>query len=269
MVTAPAWPHADRVAPLTAQSRAPERVPGHAPPRLDVLDGPSTFSVRLAEVDRDLIAPLDDDYADTAALHLVAPLVHLATGTWDPGEHGRGFDGWFGMLIVGGLLIRRVEIDGLRCCELLGPGDLLRPWDEDGGDASLDTRASWRVVEPSRVALLDAAFARRACRWPTVVAELMHRSLVRSRTQSVLLAATQARRADVRLRTLFWHLADRWGRMTPDGVRIELSLTHQVISQLTGLRRPTVSLNLAKLEAGGEIVRVTRSEWLIRRAAAS
>jgi CRP-like cAMP-binding protein len=79
----------------------------------------------------------------------------------------------------------------------------------------------------------------------------------------VLLATTQARRADVRLRTLFWHLADRWGRMTPDGVRLELPVTHAVIARLTGLRRPTVSLNLAKLEAAGEIVRVGKSQWVL------
>lgn len=263
--------HADDVAPLTAPSTATEplfRRTMLAPPRLDMLDRPPTFSVRLADVDPDLLARLDDDFARAASHHLVAPLVHLRTGTWDPGVHGRRFDAWLGMLVVDGLLIRELDIDDLRCCELLGPGDLLRPWDEDGPDATLATHATWRVVEPSRVALLDTAFARRACRWPSVVAELMHRALIRSRSQSVLLATTQARRADVRLRTLFWHLADRWGRMTPDGVRIELPLTHTVISQLTGLRRPTVSLNLAKLEARDEIVRVDKSEWLLRRAPA-
>ena len=236
------------------------------PPRLDVLDRPATTSVRLAEVDRDLIAQLDDDLTAAAAHHLVAPVVQLRAGTWDPWRHAPDYRGWLGMLVVGGLLVRDVEIDGLRCCELLGPGDLLRPWDEDGRDATLATRATWRVVQAAHVALLDPAFARRACRWPSVVAELMHRGLVRTRSQSVLLAATQARRADVRLRTLFWHLADRWGRMTPDGVRLELPLTHTVISRLTGLLRPTVSLNLASLVADGEIVRVTRSVWLLRRA---
>jgi hypothetical protein len=225
------------------------------------------IAARLADVDPDLVGHLDDDLTAAAGHHLVAPVVRLPAGTWDPGAHAPDFDGWLGMLVVGGLLVRDVEIGGLRCCELLGPGDLLRPWDEDGRTATLATRATWRVVQSARVALLEPAFARRACRWPSVVAELMHRSLVRTRSQSVLLAATQARRADVRLRTLFWHLADRWGRMTPNGVRLELPLTHTVISRLTGLRRPTVSLNLASLEAKGEIVRVTRSEWLIRRDA--
>lgn len=260
---------ADGVAPLTAPHPAREpllrRAP-HPPPRLDMFDRPAAVSVRLADVDPELIARLDDDLAVAAAHHLVAPLAHLRTGFWDPRVHGERFDDWLGMLVIGGLLIREVEIEGLRCCELLGPGDLLRPWDESDHSATLATRSTWRVVEPSRVALLDAAFVRRACRWPTVVTELMHRSLDRSRSQSVFLATTQARRADVRLRTVFWHLADRWGRVTPEGVRIELALTHTVISRLTGLRRPTVSINLAKLEASGEIVRLDKCEWLIRRS---
>jgi CRP/FNR family transcriptional regulator, cyclic AMP receptor protein len=268
MAGAPGVRHADGVAPLTAQHPAPEpllRRTAHAPPRLDMFERPATFSLRLADVDPDLVAGLDGDLAVAAAHHLVAPLVHLRTGSWEPPVRGQRFDDWLGILVLDGLLIREVEIDRLRCCELLGPGDLLRPWDEDDGNATLATHATWRVVEPSRVALLDAAFVRRACRWPSVVTELMHRCLVRSRSQSVFLATTQARRADVRLRTVFWHLADRWGRVTPEGVRVELALTHTVISRLTGLRRPTVSINLAKLEASGEIVRLGKSEWLIRR----
>jgi hypothetical protein len=216
-------------------------------------------AVRVAEVDRGLVSGLPGELAASASQALVAPVLHLPPG---PSEPDLGpCDGWLGVLVLDGLLIRDVEIGGLRCCELLGPGDLLRPWDEEG----LEIRTGWRVVQPTRIALLDAAFARCACRWPRVVAELMQRGVMRSRSLAVLLAATQARRADVRLRTLFWHLAERWGRVTPQGVRLMLPLTHAVIAHLTGMRRPTVSLNLAKLEAGGEIVRVARGEWLIRR----
>jgi CRP-like cAMP-binding protein len=92
---------------------------------------------------------------------------------------------------------------------------------------------------------------------------LLQRTLRRTRSQSVLLALTQARRADVRLRTLFAHLADRWGRVTPDGIVIPLRLTHSVIAQLTGLRRPSVSISLAELEREGEIARISKDTWLI------
>ena len=68
-----------------------------------------------------------------------------------------------------------------------------------------------------------------------------------------------------RLRTLFWHLADRWCRVTPDGVVLPLRLTHSLIAQLTGLRRPSVSISLGELERAGEIVRLSKGSWLIAR----
>ncbi len=199
----------------------------------------------------------------------MARTVRLDAGQWDqrPSELGGDFRDWLGLLILDGLIVRGVEVEGLRCCELLGPGDVMRPWDEDGG-VTLATEATWRVLEDAKLALLDQAFARRACRWPSVTSELLRRTMNRSRSLSISLAITQARRADVRVRDLFWHLADRWGRVTPRGIVLTASLTHSVISQLTGLRRPTVSLTLAELERAGEIIRVSKDTWLINPAAA-
>ena len=162
------------------------------------------------------------------ASQLVARALWLEAGRWEPlrADLPRRFDGWLGILILDGLVVRQVNVAGLTCIELLGPGDVLRPWDEDDAGATLDIDVVWRILEPTRLALLDAGFARRASRWPTLNAELMQRTMRRSRALSILLALTQARRADVRLRLLFWQLADRWGRVTRDGVVLELRLTH-------------------------------------------
>lgn len=221
--------------------------------------------------ERSTVFVLDEDPGllpspDTAARRrLVARSMAVETGPWAPLEADlpRDFDGWLGLLVLDGLLVRETQVDGLRCAELLGPGDVLRPWDENGADATLVAVAGWRVLEPVRLALLDAGFARRASVWPSLNAELIHRVLDRSRSLSVLLALTQARRADVRLRMLFSHLADRWGRVTPDGIVLRLNLTHSVIARLTGLRRPSVSLTLAELERSGEIVRQSKDCWVI------
>jgi hypothetical protein len=223
------------------------------------------LAVRVADEDPALLGSLSSELAEAARRQLLARTVWHDPGRWEPlsTDLPRRLDGWLGLLVLDGLLVRQVDVGGLRCSELLGPGDLLRPWDDDGATATLDTGARWRVLEPTRLALLDESFARHASRWPTLTSELMRRSIRRSRSLSVLLALTQARRADVRLRTLFWHLADRWGRVTPDGVVLPLRLTHSVIAQLTGLRRPSVSLSLAELERAGEIVRLSKSTWLI------
>jgi CRP-like cAMP-binding protein len=228
-----------------------------------LLDAPC----HVADEDPGLLGLLSGEPAEAARHELHARTLRREPGHWEPlrADLPRRFDGWLGMLVLDGLIVRHLDVDGLRCCELLGPGDLLRPWDEDDATATIATVAAWRVLEPTRLALLDAAFARRAARWPTLNAELMQRTIRRSRSLSVLLALTQARRADIRLRTLFWHLADRWGRVTPDGVVLPLRLTHSLIAQLTGLCRPSVSLSLRELERTGEIVRLSRSTWLIAR----
>lgn len=204
---------------------------------------------------------------ENARRHLTTPMMRIRRGTWTvPPLLAEHHERWLGLLIVDGLMIRTLRLSELECCELLGPGDVIRPWDGDDDLASLTTGASWRVLEETRVAVLDDSFTRMACRWPAVLSALMERGLRRSRSLAVQLAIAQARRADVRLMALFWHLADRWGRVTHEGVVVELELTHSLLSRLTCLRRPTVSLTLKDLEATGELTRLSRSCWLLRGA---
>jgi CRP-like cAMP-binding protein len=233
-------------------------------------DAPPRLAVRVTEEDPALLAMLPQELHAAARQQLLARSVWAEAGAWSPfaGDLPARFDGWLGVLVLDGLLVRELAFDELRGCELLGPGDILRPWDEDDDTGTLECRTSWRVLESARFALLDATFARRAARWPSLTVELLERGLRRTRSQSVLLAVTQARRADDRLRALFSHLADRWGRVTPGGIVLPLRLTHNVIAQLTGLRRPSVSVSLAELERSGEIVRLSRDAWLIAPRAA-
>ena len=254
------WPqaHARRVAPAARTPGARRSIDAFAVNREHPV-------VRIVDMDPTLLGDLPDELVEAARQQLVARSRWIEPGRWQPlaGDLPTRFDGWLGMLVLDGLLVRQVEVEGLRCCELLGPGDILRPWDEDDGTGTIECHSAWRVLEPTRLALLDANFARRASRWPSLTAVLMQRTLRRSRSQSVLLAVTQARRADVRLRTVFSHLADRWGRVTPEGIVLPLQLTHSVIAQLTGLRRPSVSISLGELERSGEIIRLSKRSWLI------
>ena len=215
------------------------------------------------------VLDLDDallpSFDEAARRQLTAPLVRVGRGPWAIPESLRERrEQWLGLLVVDGMIIRTVSVSGLECCELLGPGDVIRPWDGDDEVASLASGVSWRVIEYAQMAVLDDAFARLACRWPAVLSELMERGLQRSRSLAVQLAIGQARRADVRLLALFWHLADRWGRVTPDGVLVEVDLTHGLLSRLTSLRRPTVSVTLKELGESGELIRLSRSSWLLR-----
>jgi CRP/FNR family transcriptional regulator, cyclic AMP receptor protein len=66
------------------------------------------------------------------------------------------------------------------------------------------------------------------------------------------------------LKALFWHLAERWGRVSGDGVIVPLALTHRILGQLVGARRPTVSTALSELAEREELVRRPDGSWLLR-----
>jgi hypothetical protein len=54
-------------------------------------------------------------------------------------------------------------------------------------------------------------------------------------------------RVDVRLLAFLWHLAERWGIVMPDAMRIDVPLTHSVLARMVGARRPTVTTALQRL----------------------
>ena len=217
--------------------------------------------VRVAEHLDDRAGELDGARRRLLERDCVATRVWLDPGAWVPPSDGRRCEAWLGLLVLDGLLARAVDIEGNRAQELLGPGDVLRPWDDDGASASIPCTSAWRVLEPSSLAVLDDRFAVRAARWPRVGVSLMRAAVRRSHAKSTLLALTRARRADERLMLLFWHLADRWGRVGADGVHVPLRLTHALLADLVCLRRPTVSSTLSQLCAKRVLLRHPDATW--------
>ena len=69
-------------------------------------------------------------------------------------------------------------------------------------------------------------------------------------------------RVKLRLLMLFWHLADRWGRVGVEGVILPLSLTHSVLADLVAARRPTVTSALSELARDG-LMRPYGEGWLL------
>ena len=61
---------------------------------------------------------------------------------------------------------------------------------------------------------------------------------------------------------VMWLLAEFWGRVTPFGTRLQISLSHELLAGLVGARRPTVTLALGKLAERGSLIR-HENEWLI------
>ena len=218
----------------------------------------------LAE-DRRLAAQLPPGDLAAAKQHLVAGELRLPEGPWRP-EHPLGAAaGDLGFLVVDGLLSRDVRVGRHACADLLGAGDVLRPWDaaEDGIAAPVRHEFAWRVIQPARLAVLDARFAALAGRFPPLVAELMSRALRRSRDLAVLLAIAGMPRLDARLLAALWHLADRWGHVGPEGTLLPVRLTHETLAGLVGAQRPSVTTALRALERRGALRRDAAAGWLL------
>jgi hypothetical protein len=191
-------------------------------------------------------------------------VVEVDGARWDPSEVSDAVGpGWIGLFLLDGLLLRRVSVAGRTACEILGVGDVFRPWDEDREYAPLVVTVDWMVLKPGRVGLLDSDFALRVGRWPSIAGKLMQRSASRARHLALTQAVTHLPRTHARLLLLFWLLAERWGTVSPEGVLVRLPLTHQVLAMLVGSHRPTVTIALQRLARSELLIRQSSNRWLL------
>jgi CRP/FNR family transcriptional regulator len=59
--------------------------------------------------------------------------------------------------------------------------------------------------------------------------------------------------ASQRVRALFFMLAEEYGQQTEEGIKLTIRLSHQDISEMTGMTRETVTRILDKWQKAGEI----------------
>jgi len=217
----------------------------------------------VLRLDPDLGAGIAASKRASAERTCTARALDLPRGEWD-GEVERDADrSGFGLLVLSGTLCRRVSQNGHHGAELIGPGDLMRPWDRIGEWSSIPIDSDWLVIEDARLAVLGGEFARHSAPYPSIAVALTRRMLMRSRYLAVLMAIVGQRKVETRLLMLFWHLADRFGQMRGEWIQIPVPLTHALLSELVAARRPSVSTALAQLSDRGELVR-DESGWLLR-----
>ncbi len=220
--------------------------------------------VSLLDADPDLAEGLEGEQHQTARRRAVAAVIEIDGPAWDPTQASEAADaGWLGLFLLNGLMIRKVTVGKRSACELFGPSDLIRPWDTDGEYAPLPISVEWLVLQPTRLAVLDTAFALRIAPWPTITSRIVSRVAQRARYLALTQAVTHLPRAYARLLILFWLLAERFGRVTPDGVRVTLPLTHEVLALLVGAHRPTVTIALQRLTRAGLLTRERPDRWLL------
>jgi CRP/FNR family cyclic AMP-dependent transcriptional regulator len=228
-------------------------------------------SVRLFEADPDLIASLDrataararrHTYAEVTDLPAARPVESLRIGRWTLSE--TRIDAIpFGFLVLDGVLLRREALGCHRSVELLGSGALLSPLQDELDGPGLGCTTSWEVLERATVAILEHDFHAFALRFPGVLAELMRRATQRARWQTVHLLIVQFPQLERRLMLLLWHLADRWGRVEPNGVLLPLRLAQATLGELVGARRSSVNAALRNLIQRGAIAKAPAGGWLL------
>jgi CRP/FNR family cyclic AMP-dependent transcriptional regulator len=220
--------------------------------------------LRVLEADPDLGARLHGARHAEAAERLVARSVCSRTGTLPDRALGMAGPDGLGLLLLDGIIARELLLSDNVSVELLGSGDLVQECRADDPGRLLRFQVRWTVIEPARFAVLGSRFAAQLTEYPEINRTLMARLVERSHRVGVTHAIAQLNGVDRRALALFWHLAERWGRITGAGVELPLRLPHRIIAQLIGARRPTVSSALTQLAARGDIARRDDGGWVLR-----
>jgi CRP/FNR family cyclic AMP-dependent transcriptional regulator len=220
--------------------------------------------IALLDHDPDLGRALDPQRRSAAERDARAGVIEVKTGFWNPDPLPQNLRAGLGLLILDGAMVRRVGHRRRGGAELLGPGDIFRPWDADDESGSLTALpTSWRVIEPLRLAVLDQRFAARIAPYPEISSRLVGRAVERARSILVQMSIAHHARIDERLALALWHVAERWGRVTPNGVALTLRLTHELLADLVAAQRPSVTLSLQHLERAGRIDRRNGTIFLL------
>jgi hypothetical protein len=219
--------------------------------------------ISIVDADDDLAALLDTRAREQARRDALTRVRTLSPGLWDARASAEPETDHRGFLVIDGLLTRAVDVLGRRCVELIGPGDVLRPWSWDDEGSHVRAEVGWAVLEPARLAVLDHGLVTRIVPWPALGVELFARGTRRAHHLAVALAIAHHPRVDDRLLLTLWHVAERWGRVGSDGIVVDLPLSHQRLADLVGAHRPSVTSAVGELAGSGAVSRRESGEWLL------
>lgn len=164
----------------------------------------------------------------------------MPRGHWRMPARAGERDDVAGLLIVKGMLCREVSLRDRSMLELLGPGDVLQP-PVQTGRPGLGGTVELTAVSDMILVVLGESFIRAAARWPSMLATVQRRLEAQRESLAIQGLIAHLPRAEHRLLLMLWHLAERWGYVTPDGIVLPLALTHDLLGQLIAIaaqRRP-------------------------------
>ncbi len=214
----------------------------------------------LLEADPDLAQGLPAESRLRAQRALRVPVITLERGAWNPPQLSGAA---IGVMVLDGLLLRTLHLPRATSAELVGPGDMLRPWEESELPGMEPHPSAWRALDRAAIALLDERATAGLAIWPSVITILAARFLRRSRCLTYLMAAQHLRRVEDRLLLTLWHIGSKWGHVTTQGVRLPVRLTHEMLAQVVGVRRPTISTALSALSKEGRVIPDDRGQLVL------
>jgi CRP/FNR family transcriptional regulator, cyclic AMP receptor protein len=223
----------------------------------------SERTAALLDIDPELGGLLTEERRAMAHRDLRVSVIALRVGEWDATAVAENDPIHVGLLVVDGVLARELVLEQTVSTELLGPGDLFRPWTAETARELLEVDVRWNILSPVRLALLDRAAGTRLALYPEINAMLLDRMAARAQRLAIAQAISKLTKVEDRLVALLWHLAGRWGRVGVDGVVVPLALPHRVLGELVGARRPTVSTALTELARAGRVARRADGTWLM------
>ncbi|UGS36615.1 Crp/Fnr family transcriptional regulator [Capillimicrobium parvum] len=220
-------------------------------------------AIRLFEADPDLLDAVPEPERGLALRATAVPAVRAALGAWDTSSVG---EPEWGILIVDGVFVREVGFAGSTSAELLGPGDVVLVGGNGPTTIAMPTADAWTVIDPGRVAVLDAHLQAAVRRWPRLSCCLLQRSERRASRLALAQSISHLTRVDARVLMMLWLLADRWGRVAREALVIPLPLTHRTLARLVGARRPSVTTAITQLTQRGLVSRRDDGAWVVHGA---
>jgi CRP-like cAMP-binding protein len=212
----------------------------------------SSSIARLSELDADLLALLPDEVRIVGGPQL--RVVSFERGLI---PHAVLADG-LSFIVVDGLIAQVHQVRDRLARVLVWSGDVL----------PVPTEAvTLEAVTPVRLAIIDSRVLRLATHWPDMLGELARRLGALQGRTAIAAALGQLPRVDERILLLFTLMAEELGKVSADGVLVDVPLTHQLLGTFVGARRPTVTLALRDLADQGLLRRREDGVWVVDRRA--
>lgn len=211
--------------------------------------------------DPELALGLSEEDRRAAMSLFRAPVIQISGQRWTPPHYDAART--FGLIILDGLLGRRVRVGRTVGTELLGVGDILRPWDDEQPFELVPATLDWRVFSPTRLAVLDDRITTLIGRRAQLMVNFSGRIMRQSRRATYLMVVSHLPRIEDRVLATLWHIASTCGKVTPDGVNIPFRITHEVLGEIVGAHRPSVTVAIQTLETRGRLIRTATNGFIL------